>query len=166
MGSRLAMVFSVVVLGLCGAARTATAFPLGALIQLPGKAGCVSGDGSSDGGANTCAIGRELVGPESVRLSPDGKFVYVGSYANSGSTTMASAVFSRSLTTGHVTQVSGKAGCYTKDGGSSNGVANVCTKVRGIGSGDGSDFLITSDGRWAYMVNQQDTSVRSRRQRS
>ncbi len=156
---RLAMVLSVVVLGLCAAASTASAFPLGALTQLPGKAGCVSGDGSSDAGANTCALGRELVGPESVTLSPDGKFVYVGSYANNGSSTITPglAVFSRNPVTGQVTQLSGKAGCYTKDGSSSS-VANVCTKVRGIGSGDGNDFLITSDGRWAYMVNQQDTS--------
>jgi 6-phosphogluconolactonase (cycloisomerase 2 family) len=153
------MALSVVLMGLGASAGAASASaPPVALTQLAGTAGCISGDGSSDAGLNTCAVGREIVGPESVTLSPDGKFVYVGSYEGAGSTRAGLAVFSRNATTGKLTQVAGTGGCYTADG-SENGVANACTKVRGIGNGDGNDFLITSDGRWAYMVNQQESNV-------
>jgi DNA-binding beta-propeller fold protein YncE len=85
-------------------------------------------------------------------VSPDGKNVYVGSYKNTSEEGFA--VFSRDPMTGALTQLPGPAGCLTADGASAAG-PGTCTKVRGFGIGDGHDLVFTSDGLWAYGVNQQ-----------
>ena len=125
--------------------------PVGGLTELPGTLGCISYNGSSEAGANSCQAGRGLAHAESVTLSPDGRFAYVGSY--SGSTPPSLTAFFRNPTTGVLTQLPGAGGCYTPDGSSQAG-PNTCTKVLGLGNGDGRDLAITSDGRFAYMVNQ------------
>lgn len=136
------------------AAASAAPAPIGGLTQLSGTLGCFSTDGSSQEGAGTCQVGRGIEGAESVTLSPDGKFVYVGSYQAPGRGTSVAglAVFSRDPATGQLTQLPGQAGCLTPDGSSQAG-PGTCTPVVGIGPGDGHDFVITSDGRWAYMAN-------------
>jgi len=139
------------------AAASAAAPPIGGLTELSGTNACVSSTGSSEAGANSCQVGRGLAHAESVTVSPDGRFVYVGSYA--GSTGPSLTAFSRNPTTGALTQLPGAAGCYTPDGSSQAG-PNTCTQVLELGNGDGRDLAITSDGRFAYMVNQhQDGST-------
>jgi 6-phosphogluconolactonase (cycloisomerase 2 family) len=131
------------------AAASAAPPPVGGLTQLPGQLGCFTTMPSG-----SCQLATGIADAESAVVSPDGRYVYVGSYPTiSGTRREASlTAFSRDPATGELTQLSGTAGCYTADGSSQAG-SNTCTKVEGLGSGDGRDFVITSDGRWAYMVN-------------
>ncbi len=141
------------------AAASAAAPPIGGLAELPGQLACTSADGSSDAGAGTCQIGRGLAQAESVTVSPDGKFVYVGSYADAATGAAPSlTAFSRDPVTGALTQLSGTAGCYTADGSSVAG-PHTCTQVPAMGNGDGRDLAITSDGRFAYLVNSHSISA-------
>jgi hypothetical protein len=55
------------------------------LKQLPGQAGCVSLDGSSDDGVGTCADGRVLDGAYQAAVGP-GNNVYVPGSNNNGLT--------------------------------------------------------------------------------
>ncbi len=67
----------------------------GVLTQVSGKAGCITGDGSSEQGADTCTAGRALSYSYDVASSPDGGNVYVaGDYLAAG----GFAVFSRRAT--------------------------------------------------------------------
>jgi hypothetical protein len=56
----------------------------GAFSQLPGKLGCVTADGSSEKGANTCEVGRAIQGPYQVEIGRSGRTVYVSSYSDNG----------------------------------------------------------------------------------
>src|SRR5947209_10245056 len=131
------------------AAASAAAPPVGALTQLPGQLGCFPTVASG-----ACQLATGIADAESVVVSPDGRYVYVGSFRTiSGTRREASlTAFSRDPATGELTQLPGTAGCYTPDGASQAG-PSTCTKVEGLGAGDGRDFAITSDGQWAYMVN-------------
>ena len=88
----------------------------GALTQLPGTAGCVSADGSSQDGAGTCQTDATLLDASSgVTLSSDDRFLYVTGTGGSD----AIHVFSRNATTGGLTdiecisQAPAPAGCST-----------------------------------------------------
>ena len=131
------------------AAASAAPPPVGGLTQLPGQLGCFTTVASG-----SCQLATGIADAESVVVSPDGRYVYVGSFTSlSGPRREASlTAFSRDPATGELTQLSGTSGCYTADGSSQAG-PNTCTKVEGLGAGDGRDFAITSDGKWAYMVN-------------
>jgi DNA-binding beta-propeller fold protein YncE len=78
----------------------------GAIIQLPGTDACVS-----KGGAEGCAAGRGLSGPNGVAVSLDGRSVYV---ASSGSG--AVAAFARDPELGTVVQLPGAIGCISQRG--------------------------------------------------
>jgi hypothetical protein len=148
------VVLAVSVVTLLASSAYAAHQPLGTLTQLGGKAGCVTYDGSSEDGANTCGKARGMAETDSAILSPDGRNLYMGSYPNNQKPLSAGwAVFSRSRTSGVVKQLSGKAGCLTEDGSSSAG-PGTCTKARGMqdDAGDGVDVAITSNGRWAYLT--------------
>ena len=47
--------------------------------QLPGLAGCITSDGSSNGTPGLCAIGSALNGSYEAGISPDGQSVYIAS---------------------------------------------------------------------------------------
>jgi 6-phosphogluconolactonase (cycloisomerase 2 family) len=49
----------------------------GGATQLPGTAGCITQDGSSNGTPNQCTVGRTVSGGYSVAVSPDNAFVYL-----------------------------------------------------------------------------------------
>ena len=49
----------------------------GALTQLPGTAGCISSDGSSQDGAGTCQTDARLLDASGVTMSSDDRFLYV-----------------------------------------------------------------------------------------
>jgi 6-phosphogluconolactonase (cycloisomerase 2 family) len=153
--SRVAVGASIAALAPGPALALASPPPLGALTQsLGGTAGCLSGDGSSEDGANTCAKVSPLAGPESVTVSRDGRFVYVGSY-DTNVAESSFTVFSRNASTGALTKLAGKSGCLTTDGS-----GGMCTVGRGFAeSGDGQDLVITRDGKWAYLTAQNNNSV-------
>lgn len=137
-----------VILALVGAATASAAPPpTGGLTALAGQAGCVT----AIGGNAACAQARGVDGASSATVSPDGRNLYLASYMLGRQDGLA--VFSRDPATGALTQLPGLAGCLTADGSSAAG-PGTCTAVRGLGVGDGHDLVITSDGRWAYMVNQ------------
>jgi 6-phosphogluconolactonase (cycloisomerase 2 family) len=92
----------------------------GALRQLVGTRGCVS-----QGGANGCALGRALSGARSAAVSRDGASVYVASFFSD-----AVAVFSRNQTTGALTQLVGRAGCFSDTG---NGGCPTASRSTGRG---------------------------------
>ncbi len=128
--------------GLLGLTVTALAAGgQGALTQLPGTAGCVSG--ARDPG---CARAANLTGsPRTIVVSADGRFVHAGAAAGT-------RIFRRG-SSGRLTQLPGKAGCIENVG---RGATPGCALVRGVRYAGGVTALST-DGRTAYaaaMANQ------------
>ncbi len=134
--------------------------PVGALTQLPGTLGCFTFDGYSEDGIATCTPARGVAEGESAIVSPDGAYVYAGSYRDPGAKLGAGvAIFSRNSLTGALTQLASPAGCLTADGSSVAG-PGTCTKARALEQpGDGHDLAITADGRWAYLAAQNETKT-------
>jgi hypothetical protein len=106
----------------------------GALTPKAGPTGCISNDGS--GGA--CTVGRGLGSADAIAISPDGAFVYVGTWSNT------IAVFSRNQSTGLLTQLAGTDGCIAN----TNAIAG-CVDARGM-SGFISTLLMSPDGNHLY----------------
>ena len=76
----------------------------GAVVQLPGKAGCHTGPGSA---GCTPAVG--VVSAETIAVSRDGRNVYAGGgFGSLGRL----AVFARNPATGRLTQLGGRDGCF------------------------------------------------------
>jgi DNA-binding beta-propeller fold protein YncE len=121
----------------------------GALSQLPGGAGCVSGVPIPN-----CANGRALVGPDVVVVSPDGENVYVGSFFGN-----AVAVFGRDRASGGLTQPSGSAGCIAEAiGGCASGLALGAPEGMAV-SGDGDSVYVATALSNAVVVLSRDPST-------
>jgi hypothetical protein len=122
----------------------------GALTQLGGKNGCVSGDGSDGNGhANSCVeddASGGFVG-QWVAVSSDGKNVYSGSEGINS----VMSVFSRDTSTGALTQLSGAAGCVANSG------TPTCTQ--GTAVDDTRDLVVSPDGKFAYVVSSADNGI-------
>jgi DNA-binding beta-propeller fold protein YncE len=100
----------------------------GALRQLPGAEGCVSGLPIPG-----CALGRGVSGPDVVVVSPDGLNVYLGSFFGD-----AVASFARNQTNGGLVQLEGTAGCIAAaTAGCATGIALDAVEGLAI-SADGS----------------------------
>jgi DNA-binding beta-propeller fold protein YncE len=54
----------------------------GALTQLPGTAGCISSDGSSQDGPATCQTDAQLDSPMGITMNSDQRFMYVTDYGH------------------------------------------------------------------------------------
>jgi DNA-binding beta-propeller fold protein YncE len=121
-------------------ARDATT---GALAQLPGKAGCVSEDGT--GGA--CAVGKAIGAPTAVAVSPDSSHVYVTSHARG-----AVAVFKRDSTTGVLTQLAGTAGCVSETGS-----GGTCADGKALSGAHG--LTVSPGGRSVYVASELSNAV-------
>ena len=101
----------------------------GALTQRQGAAGCIAADG-----ADRCAAGVGLDGPNSVAVSPDGRSVYATSLHSD-----AVLTFHRDPSTGALAQ----AGCVAGQ------AIPGCTPSRTL---DGADVVVVSgDGRSVYV---------------
>ncbi len=131
-----------------GAYATSSA-PAGSLHQAPGKNGCYTEDGQ-----NGCHTVRGATGADSLAISPDGRFAYIDGYGGNGTSALpALAALKRNPKTGTLSQLPGKSGCFSRDGGSEDG-PNTCTKARDLGSGDATSVAIASDGRFLYVASQ------------
>lgn len=121
----------------------------GALRQLPGAAGCVSGVPLPG-----CATGTALLGPDVVVVSPDGKNVYVGSFFGN-----AVVVFGRDPSTGAIAQLSGSAGCIAEaTSGCAPGLALEAPEGMAI-SGDGKSVYVATALSSAVVVLTRDKST-------
>jgi WD40-like Beta Propeller Repeat/LVIVD repeat len=145
-----------------GSARVAPAAALGSVHQLPGKNGCYTADGSSDGTPGLCRKVRGNGQASTIVIAPGGRFAYVDGYGDRTAATHAEklpvlSVFARNPGTGALTQLPGKSGCFSDSGFSQNG-AHQCTKARDIGSGDATSIAISSDGRFVYVASQNETA--------
>jgi DNA-binding beta-propeller fold protein YncE len=82
-----------------------------------------------------------------VALSPDDKFLYVAAYGSD-----AVAVFSRNLSTGVLTQLSGLDGCVSK-----TGTSNTCAVGAALGGATG--LAMSPDGNYLYVASYDDNAV-------
>ena len=123
----------------------------GALSQLPGGGGCVSGLAIPG-----CASARALVGPDVVVVSPDGKNVYVGSFFGN-----AVAVFDREGSSGELIQSAGQSGCVAEAiSGCAPGIALGAPEGLAI-SGNGENVYVASAVSNAVAVLVRDPSTGS-----
>src|SRR5436305_14364738 len=100
--------------------------------------------GGSSGGAGTCANIRGPGEATSLAISPDGRFAYSVGY-RIGKYPGVLAIFHRDTKTGVLTQVPGRAGCWSIDGKSDAGHA-TCQNARDLTTGDGHSLAISGDG--------------------
>ncbi|HET7014994.1 MAG TPA: hypothetical protein VFI65_13850 [Streptosporangiaceae bacterium] len=126
----------------------------GVLTQLAGKAGCLSNDGSNEGVPGVCTRVRDLDSGDaiSIAISRDGRSVYVASQFETKKHVVLGgvAVFSRSLKTGALFQLKGKAGCVTSTGASNRG-PGTCAVGREVDLV--SNLQITPDQKYVYASN-------------
>ena len=106
----------------------------GALTQHRDGRGCLSGATTSG-----CTTGRALDGPDVVTVSPDGRNVYVGSFAAN-----AIAVLARNGSTGALTQPAGAGGCI--GGAPTDGCAT------GVALSAPEGLAISKDGNTVYVA--------------
>jgi DNA-binding beta-propeller fold protein YncE len=112
----------------------------GALTQLPASAGCVAGVPIP-----VCAVGRALVGPDVVVISPKGENVYVGSFFGN-----AVAVFDRDPVSGALTQPGDSSGCIAE-------AISGCALGIGLGAPEG--MAISGDGASVYVASALSNAV-------
>ena len=113
----------------------------GALVQLPGLAGCIA----ENGDGVTCAVGAGLREAVFVTMSPDGTNLYVASQLSD-----AVATFARNTLTGGLIQLPGVAGCVSEDG-SDDGMALVCADGKGLLGA--LTVTVSPDGLNAYVAS-------------
>lgn len=113
----------------------------GALTQLPGPQGCISGDLPGE-----CTPGIGLGSATSVAVSRDGRSVYVASMSD------AVAVFTRDGETGALTQLPEPLGCVSQSGSGGH-----CTQGKAL---DGARSVVVSkDDRFVYVGSEQSRAV-------
>jgi hypothetical protein len=96
----------------------------GSLTQSSARSACISNDGSSIDGPNTCQDGRAILGAYPPLVSPNGKTLYVPQYeANSLD------VFRVNPKRPVLQQLPGQKGCVSTDGSSEDG-SHTCTDGR------------------------------------
>ena len=108
----------------------------GALEQKQGRAGCFARLGAH----GVCTVAPGLGSGTDVALSPDGRFLYAGSYAGI-------AVFERDPRTGALRQLPGLDGCVIAEGRNEEG----CGRARGIQYPQ--SLVVSPDGRDLYTAN-------------
>ncbi|HEX7609238.1 MAG TPA: hypothetical protein VF380_01070, partial [Solirubrobacteraceae bacterium] len=127
--------------------------------RLSGPGGCLAAPGlaSSDQGTSGCGVGKALVGPSAVAVSPDGLNVYVAS-GTAGATVAASfgslAILKRDPATGAVSEV----GCLSSDGTDGrDGASGACTPSPSLLGADG--VTVSPDGLSVFVAASYSGSV-------
>jgi 6-phosphogluconolactonase (cycloisomerase 2 family) len=124
----------------------------GALTQLAAPTGCVSQTGIGGG----CVDDKALAGAGGIAVSPEGDHVYVASMGSD-----AIAAFSRSQSTGALTQLAGRNGCVSETG---NGGAcrdgKALDRARSVSiSPDGSGLYVAAEISDAVAVFSRDAAT-------
>ncbi len=121
----------------------------GALTQLSGRAGCMTTDGSSNAGPNTCTKLRGFLNTpgdgHDMVITGDGKWAYVAADDSPASL----LIFHRNTTTGALTQLAGATGCITTDGSSQGGAAKCKTDAHLL---DASGLTFSSNEKFLYVT--------------
>jgi hypothetical protein len=138
----------VLVIGSAQAIARPAAVP-GSVVQVAGKHGCYTEDGSGSAGAGKCTNIRGGHDTTTVTVSPDGRSAYSVGYG----TPPVLSVFSRDTNTGVLTQLAGKAGCLSRGGASEDG-PHTCTRARDLDTGDARSIALSKDGRYVYVASQ------------
>lgn len=113
----------------------------GALVQLPpSSSGCISGLPIPG-----CTAGRALSWPDVVAVSPDGKNVYVGSFAGN-----AVVNFGRNPASGALTQLEGTAGCIALE-------TSGCATGMVLGNVEG--LNVSPDGSAVYAASASSNGI-------
>ncbi len=118
----------------------------GALTVKAGEDGCVKEGPTVPG---ICAGGRGITNPDDILISNDGNSVYVTSWAGTN-VAPAIAIFTRSTTTGVLTQKAGQAGCINDNG------TDGCFDGRAVG---GQGAVLSPDQNSIYVVGQKTLAV-------
>src|SRR5436190_7983275 len=135
------------------ASTAAVSRPDGAVVQVAGKKGCSTRDGSSEDGANTCRRIRGGGQNTTTTLSPDARFAYIVGYGHTTVPVPVLSIFHRNERNGALTQLAGKKGCLSRDGSSEDG-AGTCHRARLLDTGDGHSLAISRDGKFLYGASQ------------
>jgi 6-phosphogluconolactonase (cycloisomerase 2 family) len=135
----------------------------GAVTPLPGKSGCISTDGSSGAGANTCATARGFIhdGGDGLDLvfTSDGRWAYMAAQNSPSSGTKGDIlIFQRDPSTGALTQLPGMAGCISSDGSSQAGASTCQTDItlaspQGISISPDDKFVYAADYLAPYRIH-------------
>ena len=125
----------------------------GALTQLPGRYGCISR--WRQGCARARGLEQEA---NSVAVTPDGRYLYVGSATCGGPCLGSITAFRRNRRSGALTRLRGRAGCVTERG------LRGCSRARPLGYTR--SLALSSDGRSAYAVGGNYVVALSRTRRS
>lgn len=141
------LTLALVVLTAAAVPSAAQAAVVGALTQLAGPAGCVSGSAR-------CTPARGLGGAGAVTVSPDGRNVYGASFD-------ALTVFAREPGSGRLRQLVGPAGCL-KTPALDHPRDESCTAVRGGFFGQGDSLAVSPDGRNLYAAHSSGVSTFAR----
>ncbi len=121
----------------------------GALQQLPGTAGCLTADGSSNAGAGTCTKARGIFDSmgdgHDLVFTSNGRLAYMA--ANGSDSGIL--IFKRDPSTGALAQLSGTAGCITTTGADQDGPGACQVDAHLL---DASGLTLSSDNHFLYVT--------------
>lgn len=111
----------------------------GTLSQLPGPDGCVTNNGASEDGADTCRDGQFIGNNRGIAITPDGRHAYSANFSSSGL-----GIYDRDPATGALTPQTGPTSCISQSGN-----AGACADGRGLVSTY--EIAMGADGRTIYV---------------
>jgi 6-phosphogluconolactonase (cycloisomerase 2 family) len=117
----------------------------GALSEHSGDGRCLSADGNDGDGSASCTTVSTLTGTQSLAVSPDGRFLYVGGYGTVGVTAFSIA------SDGTLTQLAAGDGCYVAATLGACTVARFATEIY--------DIALSPDGNTLYAVDYTDSAI-------